>query len=303
MGVAIIIPDVSFNQRMGEVTLVGNRAPKHLQIVAEDSYTAYSAQLSVKYSPINTTARGVVWSITSGNDYASIDENGKLTINDNASSSPVTVRVVSSADGSISDLKTITVTHANPITILEKVSITGNPTLNTHCALYDDTYSVEMKYKVTGAAGHTGTLWGTIDEHSTAYAEDMNAIIVDYLADNDRRPVMVGSVIRYVTPITLNTVYVDEFFVDKMKRNGEVVASYNIAASGLGFAVSDELYILHPTSSYMFTGIDIYHFKVKKDGVVVHDFRAAVNDGVYGFCDIITNNFISNTGSYGTITA
>lgn len=302
MGTAIIIPSISFDDTYGKVTLVGNRAPDSIHIISDNSYTAYEVQLSVRYEPVNTTLRGIVWSVVSGNEYASIDSNGVLSINSNASSSDVTIRAVSSADGAVFDEKTVTVSYYNPITIIEKVSVSGNPTLNTHCALYDDTYSVEMKYKITGAPGHAGTLWGTLDEHSTAYAEDNTNIIVDFVADNDRRPITVGSIIYYRAPTSLNSIVVDEFFVDHMLRDGNQV-TINSSYFGLGFEVSNEIYILHPTASYMFVGIDIYYFKIKKAGVVMHDFRAANNDGVYGFYDIISNNFISNTGEYGTVTA
>ena len=87
-----------------------------------------------------------------------------------------------------------------------------------------------------------------------------------------------------------------------MLRDGNET-TINVSFFGVGFEVSNEIYILHPTSSYMFVGIDIYYFKIKKAGVVMHDFRAANNDGVYGFYDIISNNFVSNTGEYGTVTA
>ena len=303
MGTAIIVPGVSFSNPMGRVTLFGDKTPNALHIISESSYTAYEVQLAVRYEPANTALREVIWSITSGGDYATIDNSGKLTINSNASSSSVEVHVVSASDGAVSDTKTLTVTYLNPITILEKVSIAGNPTLNTGCALYDDTYSVEMKYKVTAAPGHVGMLWGTLDEHSAAYVEDMANIIVDFLADNDRAPTMVGSVINYSAPTTIKTIQTEEYFINQLLRNGEPMPVRATFDSAPGFGISGELYILHPTSSYMLEGIDVYHFKIKKNGVVVHDFRAAENNGVYGFCDIITNKFISNTGSFGTITA
>lgn len=303
MGTAIIIPSILFDDSYGRVTLVGDRKPDSIEILAEDSYTANEAQLGIRFSPANASLRNVSWSITSGMEYASIDSSGKLTINNNASSSLITVRAASLDDGSVYDTKDITVTHVNPVVFVEKLSISGNPTFNTHCALYDDTYSVEMKYCITDSAGHVGMLWGSLDEGTSAYIEDMNRTIVGFLADNDRAPLAFGTLIHYSTQTILNAIRVDEFFINDLKRSGSSVSKYRTVDSSPVFKVSGELYILSPVSSYMFLGIDIYYFKIKKDGVVVHDFRACTNNGVYGFYDIISNKFIQNTGRYGTVTA
>lgn len=300
MGVAIIIPNIRFENEYGKVTLTGDTRLKSLQILAENSYTAPSVQLRVRFNPLDTTHRGIIWSVTEGGEYATIDQNGLLTVDSSASNAQVTVKAASADNLGIYATKTITVTYDAPVTILEKVSIVGAPTLNTGIHLTGDD-SVEMKYKATGLAGHAGVLWGSLDEYSEAYTEDNRNIVVDFCADNDSSPITKGSILHYNASTVANRVVTDEFSINGGLRDG-VSLTINNSLYGTGAATSDDIYILSPNSSYAFRGIDIYHFRVKRSGVVIHDFRASVKGGVYGFYDIIDKTFISNTGNTGTIT-
>lgn len=302
MGVAVIIPGIKFGNEYGKVTLSGTRPVKALEIIAEDSYTAPEVQLSVRFNPLATTQRGVVWSITSGGEYASIDEDGKLTVDSSASGASVTVKAMSEQNHGVYDTKTITLTYDAPVTILEKVSVSGSPTLNTGVKLTDASDSVEMKYKVTGAPGHQGTLWGSLDEFSEAYTEDSSKVIVDFLADNYTSPLTKGTITNYNASTNVGKIVTDEFSLNGGFRNG-VSLTANNRNSGTGIQESEDIYILSPDSSYAFQGIDIYFFRVKRNGAVLHDFRSALKGGVYGFYDIIGKTFIYNTGNTGTITA
>lgn len=85
--------------------------------VNNDSNTA---QFSVGYTPSNTTQRGVTWSITSGSAYASIDQNGLLTVKNGANANNVTIKVTSTVNSSISATKSVSVTHKAAI-----VAVTG----------------------------------------------------------------------------------------------------------------------------------------------------------------------------------
>lgn len=69
------------------------------------------SQFGVTYSPSNTTQRGVTWSIASGSDYASIDQNGLLTVKNGASSNTVKIRATSKVNTSIFADKSVTVTY------------------------------------------------------------------------------------------------------------------------------------------------------------------------------------------------
>lgn len=303
MGLAIFVPNILFSGN--KVTLTGDTAPVGIEIDAQDSYDAASAQLSVKYSPVNAALRGITWSIVSGGDYASIDGNGKLTINQNASGAIVTVRAVSQADGSVFDEKTVTVTYVNPVTILEKVTINFNPVLNTGVRLVDDLDTIEMKYRVTNATvSSVGMLWGSLDERSSCYLSSLAYAITVFGADREHsHTIGTGAQYTYRTPTTIGELYVDEYSMNSYIRNGEPAERYGQSQTGDGFTPSGDIYILHPNYDYSFVGIEIYYFKFKRNGVVTHNFQAAVKDGVYGFYDAMSDTFITNTGESGTITA
>lgn len=85
--------------------------------VNSDSNTA---QFSVAYTPSNTTQRGILWSVVSGSDYASIDEKGLLTVKEGANGSTVKIRATSKDNSSVYAEKSVTVTYK-----IASVSVTG----------------------------------------------------------------------------------------------------------------------------------------------------------------------------------
>ncbi len=70
-----------------------------------------TAQYGVIYSPSNTTQRGVTWSVVSGADYASIDQNGLLTVKAGADGSAVRIRATGRDNTSVYAEKSLTVTY------------------------------------------------------------------------------------------------------------------------------------------------------------------------------------------------
>lgn len=130
MGLAIIIPEVDFSDaNLGKVSLSVNIPVMSLSIVSPISIVGKNYKLAISFSPINTNQRGVVWSVTSGSEYASVASDGVLTIKKGANKSPVIVKVVSTADSTISATKQINVTYANSDT--PEVEIPFQYTLST----------------------------------------------------------------------------------------------------------------------------------------------------------------------------
>ena len=111
MGFAIIVPSISFEDvNLGKVTLSGNVPIRGLYINLENSYTGTKVDLKCSYLPANTTQRGVIWSIESGSENASIS-GSTLTILSGASNNDVTIKCTSASNPSISATKTISVTY------------------------------------------------------------------------------------------------------------------------------------------------------------------------------------------------
>lgn len=147
MGIAIIIPDVSFSEsNIGQVTPTGTKPLVSLSISGNDSVIGRedAALYTVEYNPADTTQRGVIWSIVSGSAYASIDEGGNLTVLQGAIGSSVTIRATSSKNGSIYAEKTITVTYEQPFTPLEE--LTARLTFRTNAYFVTDIVLAEGDY-------------------------------------------------------------------------------------------------------------------------------------------------------------
>lgn len=120
MGKAIIIKDISFaNVSIGKVHAQGAKPIVALGIIgpAEAFGSTNAAVYYTTYMPINTTERGVVWSIVTGGLYASIDSStGVLSIYEGASEESVVIRATSVEKPSITADKTISVTYFREVT-------------------------------------------------------------------------------------------------------------------------------------------------------------------------------------------
>ena len=71
---------------------------------------------------LNNRVVPATWTITSGSQYASINENGKVTINSGVQNQTITVQAVYS---SFIDTKTITISYDNQLTIESANTISG----------------------------------------------------------------------------------------------------------------------------------------------------------------------------------
>lgn len=105
MGLAIIVPGADFSlKNLGQVTLA-DTGPEEVPIQAltiNGPTSVYNKQngatYTVTYTPENTTQKGVIWSISGGNDLAAIDQNGNLTITGTGN---ITIKAMSSRDNNI----------------------------------------------------------------------------------------------------------------------------------------------------------------------------------------------------------
>lgn len=183
MGIAIIIPDVSFREsNIGQVTPTGNKPLVSLSISGNDSVIGGedAAQYVVEYNPADTAQRGVIWSIVAGAAYATIDGSGRLSVLEGASESSVTIRATSSVNGSIYAEKTIAVTYEQAPTPLEdlhnKLSFPGSAYFITDIVLADGDY-IKAKFAVDTNATTPGVVVGSRSSRSSD--NDSNMIEVD----------------------------------------------------------------------------------------------------------------------------
>ena len=104
--------NVTYSETVNELTAIS--------ISGDATVNAQSSQYAVSYTPSNTNYKGVVWSITAGSTYSTIDQTGLLTILSGANANSVTIKAVSSHDTTILATKTVTVTYKEtPITFAD----------------------------------------------------------------------------------------------------------------------------------------------------------------------------------------
>lgn len=111
MGIAIKLTDSDFSENnLGRVTFLSGPI-QGLSISGSASIAGNetSAQYSVAYNPANTEEDGVTWSVVSGDNIASIDENGLLTIATNRAATQVVIRATSVYKPSLYAEKTISI--------------------------------------------------------------------------------------------------------------------------------------------------------------------------------------------------
>lgn len=109
MGIAIFIDNVSFSGS-GRVTLKHTTDAERITIfVAATGMT--DVQLKAGYYPRNVANPGITWSIDSGGAYASIDQNGKMSINEGVYNMPVIARATLTDDATIFVTKKIYVSY------------------------------------------------------------------------------------------------------------------------------------------------------------------------------------------------
>lgn len=186
MGIAIIVPNVSFaNNNIGKVTISSNGGGSNVIDVTAITISGPStvntdsniATYSVAYTPSNTTQKGVKWSIESGSDYASITQNGTLTVKKTGS---VTIKATSTYNSSIVATKTISVTY-NIELPLKSITISGPQSVNNdnNTAAYSVAYTpsnttqIGVKWSI-----FSGSEYATITQDGTLNVRKSGLVII-----------------------------------------------------------------------------------------------------------------------------
>lgn len=160
MGKAVILEGFSFRLgNIGSVTIREDVAIIDISIDAPTDFTGMYIPCRVTYNPANTNQTGVTWSITSGNEYATISSNGLITVDSSADGEDIVVRAESIEDSNIYATKTINVTYEHQSDYITSITITGDSTITGSEAVFGVTYNPSDTYL-------TGVIW-TIDSGSS----------------------------------------------------------------------------------------------------------------------------------------
>ena len=169
-GIAIKITGADFSASgLGRVTLKGSSVPVTGISISGPTSITNTGQYAAVLTPSNTTQTAVVWSITSGSNYATIDQNGLVTAKAGASNSAVTIKCTSAANSSISATKTIHVTHQIAVT---GIAISGPDTVSgtgqySAALTPSNTTQTDVVWSITA-----GSSYASIDTNGLVTAKD-----------------------------------------------------------------------------------------------------------------------------------
>ncbi len=298
MGLAIIVPNVSFaDANLGKVTLSGNVPIKGIYINLRDSYIGTTVDLKCSYLPANTTQRNVIWSIESGNEYASVS-GSVLTILDGANNNEVVVKCTNVSNPYISANKTIKVTYNQ--------SVTGLPLswIKTGYGNYVDTgikLSTTQKYTVYWICdtAQTSMNIGVRDSDST----NDGLMVVTVNSELRVRLFSPGqafaNLLSGVNGKVLKTV-IDN--VDGKITTIDVDTDNVLQTTNLGKGNStSNIYLFsmnnHGTSETRVTNSIIKRFIVEEDNNIVHDFKPKLVKNAPVFIDEISGTIFKINGT------
>jgi hypothetical protein len=124
-GIAVIIPGADFSAKnLGQVTFLADEDVTAITISGDATFTGMRTQYTAAYLPATTNQRGVTWSVVTGGEYATISNDGVLTVLQGANAAAVTIRATSIYDQTVTAQKTVTVTYSAEVA-LTGIAISG----------------------------------------------------------------------------------------------------------------------------------------------------------------------------------
>ena len=324
MGLAIIIPGVNFSDaNLGTVTLV-EEIPLESLAITGDSAVTNSAIFAASYTPLNTTERGVAWSVVNGSSYATINSStGELTALPGANASSVTIRVTSTDNPSVYADKNIVVTSTSWYAQKSGLVGDGVARINT---LYipnvdseiDIDYRIDNLPAVTGSTQYRG-VWMAYSAESAPTTRHLILIqsgtpkqMVQFGVDSGS-----GSHGMYYASYTAEqTPIVGERIQEQLSSDGFVTtqdaAIFRLIRNDMNYSWPSV-----PISTVL-CEMTLFRQKFSESGVLVKDFVPAILTanitadmswdnqphliGECGLVDLVSNKFHGNMQSSGSFT-
>lgn len=302
MGVAIIIPGVTFTENLGKVTLVDGGGSgggdvdvkvESIAISGSDTVNTSSnkATYSVAYTPTNTTQKGVTWSLESGGEYATIDSIGTLTVKGSGS---VTIKAVSKYNAAVTTKKVVSVVFNNKVpesgeyTELEYVGTKGGNYLQTN-TIMENGQKIILKAKLP-IANNQSTVARQFILHDgsncsmgNTYKDKIFSVTLPF------RSARTTAVVNGVVEFTISA-YSCDFTVD---GSAATITPNDIKKS----STTPVMLFSNNNSSFIHERVDMYSFRLEKDGAAVIELKPVLKDGVPCFRDTVSGKFLYITGS------
>lgn len=297
MGVAIIIPGVVFTENLGKVTLGGGGGDVDVEVEsisisgsATVNTSSNKATYSVDYTPTNTTQKGVTWSLESGGEYATIDSMGTLTVKGSGS---VTIKAVSKYNEAVTAKKVVSVVfnevqEGNEYTELEYVGTKGGNYLQTN-TIMEIGHKLILKAKLPAASYQATTVRqfilhdGQSCSVSNTYKEKIFSATLPFRSARTTAPV--NGVIEFTISQYDCTLTVD--------GSAATITPNDIKKS----STTPVMLFSNNNSSFVHERVDIYSFRLEKDGVAAIELKPVLKKGIPCFRDTVSGKFLYITGS------
>lgn len=278
------VVSVVFNEVQEDVKV------KSIAIFGSDTVNTASnaAQYRVSYTPTNTTQIGVKWSLESGGEYATIDSSlGTLTVKGSGS---VTIKAVSIYNAAVTATKVVSVVFNKAQDAeLEYVGTKGGNYLLTN-AIMDSAYQKLIVKAKLPTASYQGTTVRQFILHDgkscnvgSTYKEKIFSATLPF------RQARTTAVVNGVVELTISQ-YTCELTVD----GSEVTFTPNNVKTP---STTPIMLFSNNNSSFVHERVDIYSFRLERDGNAIIDLKPVLKDGVPCFQDTVSGNFLYITGS------
>lgn len=297
MGVAIIIPGVVFTENLGKVTLGGGGGDVDVEVEsisisgsATVNTSSNKATYSVAYTPTNTTQKGVTWSLESGGEYATIDSMGTLTVKGSGS---VTIKAVSKHNTAVTAKKVVSVVfnevhESGEYTELEYVGTKGGNYLQTN-TIMENGQKIILKAKLPIANNQSTVARqfilhdGSSCSMGNTYKDKIFSVTLPF------RSARTTAVVNGVVEFTISA-YSCDFTVD---GSAATITPSDIKKS----STTPVMLFSNNNNSFVHERVDLYSFRLEKDGSAVIELKPVLKDGVPCFRDTVSGKFLYITGS------
>lgn len=303
MGIAIIVPGADFSlKNLGQVTLA-DTGPEVIPIQGlaingptEVNNQENAATYSITYTPIDTTQKGVIWSISTGTNLAVIDQNGNLTV---TGTGKITIKAMSSRDNTI--VATLNVTVNQYIKPLP-----GD--LDDQDLLYigteDGNYcQTQVKFSANQVVIFKAKMHEVANPQTSSrqfIAHDTGTFnIGNTYADNQMKfsiylpckvvqtkqilvGIVEGRISKYSTPVLKLD---DQELTDLIIKNNSGVGTSNIMLFSQNSAMHDH------------ERLDIYSYQMKENDVDIINLKPVIKDKRPCFYDSVTGSYLQIEGA------
>lgn len=192
-GIAIIVKDMSFaDDNVGQVAIITDPVPVtgiSINGSANVPINIKTLTLSVSYTPSDTTERGISWTVVSGGTYASINQNGVVTLSNLVLNAKFKIRATSTDKPNVYGEKEFTVEASNILPEIKngkKINISTGQFVDDSDYICTDWIDVKdmsiVSLVLTSTVPESGQKDGALSANNCMlglYWEDMNGVVRD----------------------------------------------------------------------------------------------------------------------------